>query len=251
MRDLPDGAALGLLTDATQLEDLAQMAFTQRLLAGPLADRGIEVLLGDADNLGASRSGVTLLGKRIGALYRYLPFESMFGTAGFVTIYEGVARGRLQLLNGLYGLLLQHKGLLATLWKGRTASTFSRAEQAAIQAHLAPAWRMGCAPSDRSASELVAKQVFGREGEEVFFGEDCSPGEWAELIRRRTYVAQQRIESGALEAAMPASSGFQIAKGFVTVGVYVIGGRAAGFYSRFGGKIITARSKWLATFVEP
>jgi glutathionylspermidine synthase len=248
---LPRGAALGLLTDAGQLEDLAQMAFTQTLLAGPLAEQGIRVLLGDADNLGTTRLGVTLLGKRIGALYRYLPFESLFGTTAFATMYDGVARGRLRLLNGLYGLLLQHKGLLATLWETRASIAFSRAERHAIQTHLAPAWRAGCSPTELPPSELVLKQVFGREGEEVFFGQDCTPQTWSEMLRRRTYIVQQRIRAQPLDATMPASAGFQTRRGFLTVGVYVVGGRAAGFYTRFGGKIITARSKWLATFIEP
>jgi glutathionylspermidine synthase len=251
MRGLQPGTSLGLLTDAGELEDLAQMAFTQSLLAEPLAEQGIKVLLGDADNLGTTRLGVTLLGKRIAALYRYLPLESLFGTAAFVAIYDGVARGRLRLLNGLYGLLLQHKGLLATLWETRASTRFSRAERAAIQAHLAPTWRIGCSPPGLPAAELVVKQVFGREGEEVFFGEDCSSDMWAELQRRRTYVVQQRIHGQPLDAAMPTSSGFQRWRGYLTAGVYVVDGRAAGFYTRFGGKIITARSKWLATFVEP
>ena len=36
-----------------------------------------------------------------------------------------------------------------------------------------------------------------------------------------------------------------------TVGCFAVNGQFAGFYTRFGDKITTSRSKWLATFAEP
>jgi hypothetical protein len=37
---------------------------------------------------------------------------------------------------------------------------------------------------------------------------------------------------------------------YPTVGCFAVQGRFAGFYTRFGDKITTAHSKWLATFAE-
>ena len=249
--DLPSGAVLGLVTTAGELEDLAQMAFTQRLLEVPLATRGLEVVLGDADNLRSTRRGLTLRGRRVAALYRYLPFESTLGTTAFAAIFEAVTAGRLRLLNGLYGLLLQHKGLLARLWARRDDPAFSPAEQAAIRDHLPPTWPIDQGQTGGARAELVAKQVFGREGEEVYFGEDLTAESWRELASRRTYVAQRRIRIAELAAAVPTARGPDLWRGQPTVGAFAVQGRAAGYYTRFGGKIITSRAKWMATLVEP
>lgn len=249
--DLPRGSVLGLITTASELEDLAQMAFTCELLRTPLMTLGIELILGDGDNLWAGRAGLELCGRRVDALYRYVPFESMLGTPGFAAIYDAAGAGRLRLLNGLYGLLLQHKGLLSWLWEHRGASLFEASEKAALQDHLPPTWPVDDYPSSVEQASLVAKQVFGREGEEVFFGEDQTPEAWRLLRRRRTYVAQRRIQLADLPAAVPTSSGAKRQAGFATVGCYVVAGQWAGYYTRFGGKIITSRSKWVATFVEP
>lgn len=246
----PPGRVLGLVTTAGELEDLAQMAFTEALLRAPFASLGGEVVLGDADNLRPTGRGLTLCGRRIDALYRYVPFEAMLGTPPFVAIYAAVLAGRLRLLNGLYGLLLQHKGLLAWLWQHRHDRTFPSDERAAIRAHLAPTWPIDAAPDGLSRATLVAKQVFGREGEEVFFGEDLAPVVWKALRRRRTYVAQQRLQLAPLAAVVPTSGGPRLELGHVTIGGYAVDGRWAGYYTRFGGKIITSRAKWLATFVE-
>ena len=78
-------------------------------------------MLGDAANLRLTRAGLTLLGRQIDALYRYLPFEAIFGTPTFVAMEEAAALGRVEIVNGLYGLLLQNKGLMAWIWAHRDA----------------------------------------------------------------------------------------------------------------------------------
>jgi glutathionylspermidine synthase len=240
------GQALGLVTNAGELEDLAQMAFTERLLAA----RGMPVVLGDMDNLQAVPAGLALRGRQLGAVYRYLPFESMFGTAAFSALYDAVTAGNVRLLNGLYGLLLQHKGLMAWLWTNRNSQDFTHTERAAIEDHLPPVWPVSGRPRGIPSSALVFKQVFGREGEEVFFGRDLDAEQLAVLEGRRTYVAQRRVEIAPLEAVLPSAGGPELRSGFATVGSYVVDGRWAGFYTRMGGPIVTARAKWLATFVE-
>jgi glutathionylspermidine synthase len=251
LADLPPGANLGLVTTAGELEDLAQMAFTQRLLRRPLAERGLGVVLGDADNLHTAAGGLSLCGQRIAALYRYVPFEATFGSAFFSTLYDAVVDERLVLLNGLYGLLLQHKSLPAWLWEHRQDPALPAEERAAIAAHLAPSWPIASYPRPFDRAGLVAKQVFGREGEEVFFGEDLDAAAWQALVQRQTYVVQQRIEVASCAAVVASSLGPRLVEGRATVGCFAVDGRFAGFYTRFGGKIITSRAKWLATLVEP
>ena len=248
--DLPPGSALGLVTNSGELEDLAQMAFTQALLRGPLGAHGIEVVLGDAHNLSSSHRGIALCGHRIDALYRYLPYESMLGTPHFSAIADAAAAGNLGVLNGLFGLLLQHKGALAWLWSHRDDPLFSPSERLAIGVYLPPTWMIEEVPADVDRRALVVKQVFGREGEEVFFGDELDDDAWRELVRRKTYVAQQQVDVQPVEAAVPTSLGPEVRRGTATVGSFALSGTWGGYYSRFGGRIITSRAKWLATFVE-
>lgn len=244
------GEAMGLVTDAGELEDLAQMAFTRRLLAEPLRERGVDVILADVDNLRAGADGPRLGGRRVAALYRYVPLEFGFGTPAFAAIFEAVATGRLLLLNGLYGLLLQNKALLAWLCEQRDSGRFREDERDAIQRHLPPTHRIADVEPRPGDPDVVVKQVFGREGEEVFFGDDLDRETWRELRSRRSYVVQERVRMEPVEAVIPTSSGPRREAGFATVGCYAVNGRWAGFYTRFGGKIITSRAKWLATLVE-
>jgi glutathionylspermidine synthase len=246
---LPEDRVLGLVTDAGELEDVAQMAYTRRLLAGPLADEGTDVILGDVDNVRWTRSGLTLCGRPLGALYRYLPFETMVGLPAFPAIFDAAFSGKLRLLNGLGGLLQQHKGMLAWLWEHSDDMAFDSIQRAAIRDHLPATFSIADCPSSERG-DFVAKQVFGREGEEVFFGEDMTADAWETLRRRRTYIAQRRVDVGQIEAAVPTSAGATRMIGCATVGCYVVRGSPRGFYTRFGGKIINSRAKWLATLVD-
>jgi glutathionylspermidine synthase len=250
--DLPLGSTLGLLTNASELEDLAQIVFTSRLIAGRLADRGIGVAVGDVDNLRATGTGLTLAGKRIQALYRYVPFETWFGTPEFAALYDAVDRGRVRLLNGLYGLLLQHKGLLAWIWAHRDDAELTTEERAAIAAHLTPTWDIAdYSAAQNGERDVVVKQVFGREGEEVYLGSELSSDDWSQVRHQRTYVVQRRIEIAAEEAVIPTSTGAHMAEGHATVGSFAVAGEWAGYYTRFGGRITNSQAKWLATLTWP
>lgn len=249
VQDLPPERALGIITDAGELEDLSQMVFTRDLAREALTGRGVLVALGDVNNLRETRGGLVLGRQPLGALFRYFPFEAMLGMPAFSAIYDAVADGKLRLLNGLYGLLLQHKGLIAWLWEHRDDPRLSPEERAAIRDHLPPTWSIAEYPAVND-TPVVVKQVFGREGEEVFFSEDLTPETWAALRQRRTYVVQRRVPVAELDAAVWSSTGGETRRGHLTVGSFAAGGKWAGYYSRFGGKIITARAKWLATLVE-
>lgn len=249
-KGLERGSALGLLTDVSELEDLAQMAYTQALLAPTLAPAGIEVILGDSDNLSSRRGRTHLLGRPVDALYRYVSLEAMYGTRAFAMLCDGVLSGRLRLLNGLFGLLLQHKGVLAWLWAHRDDTACTPEERKAITEHLPPTWNIEELPDSEVPATLVVKQVFGREGEEVYFGDRLTGDDWATLRRRRTYVAQRRIASPAFEALVPVPGTLEVQKGYATVGCFAVEGRWAGYYTRFGGAITDFRAKWFATFEE-
>jgi glutathionylspermidine synthase len=240
---------LGLVTSAGELEDLSQIVFLGELLRPRLARRGIDLVVGDAHNLRPTARGARLCGRPIDALYRLLPFEGMLGTPSFAALYDAVLAGRLRLLNGLYGFLLQHKGVMAWLWAHRRE--LDEPARTAVERHLPPTWWLSEPPPDEARQELVAKQVFGREGEEVFFGADLSDDDWAALRRRGGYIAQRRVAVAEVDAVVSTALGATVWRGHPTVGGFAVDGRFGGFYTRFGPRLITVRSKWLATLVEP
>ena len=246
---LVGASTLGLVTSAGELEDLSQILFLGELLRPGLERRGVGIVVGDERNLGTTARGARLCGRPIDALYRLLPFEGMLGTPAFAALYDAVLAGRLRLLNGLYGLLLQHKGVMAWLWAHRRR--LDGAARRAVECHLPPTWWLDELPGGEPPEGLVAKQVFGREGEEVFFGDELTAPDWTALRRRGGYVAQRRVRVGELEAVVPTALGAARWRGHPTVGAFAVDGRFAGFYSRFGPRLITRRAKWLATLVEP
>jgi|SRR5581483_2001489 len=250
VRGLGSAPRLGIVTSAGELEDLAQMVFTRDLIRDALGRVGADVVLGDAENLRQSGRGLTLCGHPIGALYRYVPFEAILGTECFSIVAEASGTGRLRLLNGLFGLLLQNKAMLAWLWAHRHDPRLEPELRTVVCEHLPPTWMIDEHPADEPRERLVAKQVFGREGEEVVFGEDASAERWDVLRRHRTYVVQRCVDVADYDGVVRTSTGAERMRGRPTVGSYTIAGAWGGFYTRFGGKITTSRAKWLATFAE-
>ena len=165
-------------------------------------------------------------------------------------IYDGVLSGKLELLNGLFGLLLQHKGLLAWLWANRESQLLTAEERTAIREHLPATRWIEDVPVDEVREGLVAKQVFGREGEEVFLGDQLTDHAWRSLQQRRTYVAHRRVVSPALAAVVPGLGCMEVRQGHLTVGSFAVAGSWAGYYTRLGGPITDETANWLATFEE-
>ncbi|MBI3977098.1 MAG: glutathionylspermidine synthase family protein [Chloroflexi bacterium] len=243
---------LGLLTDAGELEDLAQMAFTEQLLRIGLAGDPVEIVLGDVDNLTRTRhGGIALLGRPLDALYRYYPFETLLGRPAFSAIADAAAAGRLRLLNGLRGFLLQNKGLLAWIWARRNDPALTPMERAAIQHHLPPTWWIRDVPPDVDRRATVVKQVFGREGEEVYFGDAMTERDWDRCRQWGSYVVQQRIEVPPLASIAWSWQGRpEPATRWATVGSFVAAEAWAGCYTRLGNRIVTSRAEFVPTFVE-
>lgn len=250
--------SIGLVTNGGYTEDLAQIVFTASVLERELPD--IELAVGDIDNVWLCRGGRTgrrgrlhLFDRPVDAVYRYYPFENMLGTQPFADLYEAVAAGRLRLLNGLRGLLAQNKGVLAWLWEHRADSCFSSAEQEAIPEHLPEThWITPESVEEdrRRAASLVVKQVFGREGEEVYFGDTMTEQDWRNCAAWGSFIAQRRVDVRPLAAAVHTSRGPAQMTGCPTVGSYCAAGRYAGYYTRLGAPITSASAKWVATWVE-
>ncbi len=238
------------MTDGGEPEDLAQMEYTRRLLAPALAGSGWQTVLGDVTNLTLKRRTLHLLGQPLAALYRYYPFESMLGSRGFHDIFEAVFAGRLRLLNGLRGFLPQNKAVAAWLWSHRDDPAITAEDRTLIERHLPETYWIRDLPPDFDYRDWVLKQVFGREGAEVYFGDTLDPLDWLRCRNWGTFVVQRRIRTQAVTAI--GWDGFRAAlmPRYPTVGAYLVNGRFAGFYSRLGDRITSNTALWYGTYVE-
>ena len=252
------GGVLGIVTDAGYAEDLAQAVFLRRLLAGTqrraLGVPWREVVAGDVDNLHLRGNRLWLIDRPLDALYRYYPFETLLGQQAFADLFTAVTQGRLLLLNGLRGLLAQNKGLLAWIWQRRDdRHVFNARERDAIQNHLPAAEWIGTQAAQplQARRELVLKQVFGREGEEVYLGDRLSDEEWAQCARWSSYIVQRRVHAQPLPAVVQTAQGPAASEYWPCVGSFTAAGGWAGYYTRLGAPITSARAKYVATLIEP
>lgn len=242
---------VGFLTDGGEPEDLAQLEYTRRLVEPALAERGWSTVLGDVANIALRRDAVHLLGRRIHALYRYYPFETMFGSAAFYDIFDAVFAGKLRLVNGLRGFLPQNKAISAWLWSHRDDESLPLEDRALIRRHLPATHWISDLPVDFDYRDWVLKQVFGREGAEVYFGDTIEPLDWLRCRNWGTFVVQRRIDTQPVPALGWDGYRAVVIDRYPTIGAFVVDERFAGFYSRLGGPITSSTALWYATFVEP
>lgn len=243
---------LGLVTQASYEEDLAQIVFMKDLLErhwSGWADAPV-VVPGDLGNLWIEGDDVLLLGERLDALYRLYPFERLYGHPVFAPLFEQVTAGRLCLLNGLRGFLPQSKGVLAWLWEQRDSVRFTRRERAAIRDHLPPTFRLAETPAG-PRDRWIVKEFFGREGEEVYRGGAMSESDWARCLGWGTFVAQEWVETVEVAGIAGGPGQSERTQDRVSVGSFVVDGRFAGCYSRAGGAVIDVNARYLATFAAP
>jgi glutathionylspermidine synthase len=149
-------------------------------------------------------------------------------------------------------LLAQNKGVLAWLWSHHEdLHLFTASERRAILEHLPAVSWIDEVDGRRQSGEVVLKQVFGREGEEVYFGDRLSDEDWQRCRAWGSYIVQRRVEAAPLRMVIRTSAGPAVRSLWPAVGSFTAAGRWAGYYTRLGEPITTARAKFVATFVEP
>ncbi|HEY7064361.1 MAG TPA: glutathionylspermidine synthase family protein [Chloroflexota bacterium] len=237
---------LGLVTDAGYAEDLAQLLFLRDVLR-PL---GPEIVLGDVDNLAVRRGRVHVLGQEVQALYRLYPVERLYGHPVFPGLMDAALAGRVWLLNPVAALLAQDKALLAWLWARRDSALFPPDERAAIARHLPETYLVTDAPADLDRRAFVVKEFFGREGEEVYFGDSIDDADWERCRAWRTFVVQRVVAGQEVDAVRWQDGGPVPGRGIPCVGSYLAGDRWGGLYVRLGGRITTNRAQHIGAFME-
>ncbi|MSQ43774.1 MAG: hypothetical protein EXR45_06150 [Chloroflexi bacterium] len=241
---------LGIFTDASHTEDFAQTEALAKLIREPLSGAGIEVVVGDVDNLHLVQGRLHFQTGPVDAVYRYFPFETLLGHPAWTMLFTAVATGQVRLLNGLRGLLAQNKGVLAWIWSHQDDdAVFDPGDRATIRRHLpATGWVDAIPPRDMRDG-LILKQVFGREGEEVRNGSDLDDDAWRRCVAWGSYVSQRRVPTVPSRAIVATSRGHREVEVWPCVGSFAVEGHWAGYYTRIGAEITQHDAQWCATGV--
>jgi hypothetical protein len=144
---------------------------------------------------------------------------------------EAAARGRCAVVNPFGAVLTQNKRMMALLWE--EIDRFPRWARAMIRRYLPYTARLEAIPRARlraERAEWVLKSDYGCEGEEVVIGAATSAAEWARALEDALptrWIAQRYFrpleEPGRRRGERGVTTNY---------GVYVVGGRAAGLFSR-------------------
>lgn len=247
LRDRAEARRTGIVSTHRWLEDFSQAAWLARLLK----KTGVDVVLGDVNDLQVVRGRVRLCGQRIDALYRFYPIERLYRHPIFASLCEASIDGRLLLLNGLRGFLAQSKACLAWLWTNR--ALLDQAERLAVERHLPPTVLARDAAAPRLLADGVVKHVNGREGDSVALGADLDEAGWEARLLEGGYVVQQMVRSpevADVEVDDECRSIRCVGGRYACVGGFAVGGEFAGCYTRLDGPITSAKATYSATLRE-
>ncbi|MBL7992979.1 MAG: glutathionylspermidine synthase family protein, partial [Candidatus Kapabacteria bacterium] len=157
-------------------------------------------------------------------------------------ILEAVAGGRLQVVNPFGAALTQNKLTMALFWQMR--ERFSPEAQETIDRYVPKTLRL-CDVHDAlllEKNEWVLKSDYGCEGDEVIIGREVSTDIWQQSLEQAIptrWILQQFFD------AAPTADGY-----IPNFGVYLLGGRKSGIYTRLAPVATDYRALSVATFLE-
>lgn len=124
-------------------------------------------------------------GRKVDAVLNFFPLEFFFEDPDFaIPFFDSANRGRFAMKNPLSSMILQDKGIFATVWE--EIDRFSPEERTLVERHIPFTTRS----MPESSEGWIAKWRFGRMGREIYT-ESFS----ANVDRPADFIYQQRIES--------------------------------------------------------
>jgi glutathionylspermidine synthase len=229
--------SVGLVYPTEFTEDLALI----RLYKGWFEARGQKVVLGSPYNLGFDGEKATLFDQPIDIVVRHYktdwwgeresvwtddePADKTPLAAPLQALFSAMAKGRLAVINPFGAVLPQNKRAMAFFWEH--IHRFSASAQAIIQKYVPVTTRLERIHEERLYAEReswVLKSDYGAEGDEVILGRATTEAVWRasiEKARPGRWIAQRYFEA-RVDAAGETTN----------LGVFLVAGRAAGFYAR-------------------
>lgn len=236
-------------------EDLSMIAIYRKWLEA----RGCQVMLGSPYNLAVDgRRRVTVMGEAVDLIIRHYKTD-WWGERELVwanqapfadpdplqrelaLLLEAERDGRVTVVNPFGAVVTQNKMSMALMWERR--ALFSKEARNWIDEYIPETRRLSSLDLDSLSQESwVLKSDYGCEGDSVVCGPFVKPGDWRIALVTAIphhWVAQRFFEVEPAEDSL-----------LPNYGVYLIGGRAAGFYTRLSEKATDYRSVTAATFIR-
>lgn len=222
---MPKGRRCGLIYATGYAEDLQHML----VLADLLRSRGVEAILGSPDQLSCGPFGrPRLQGVGVDWILRFFPGE-WYAHLADLRAWQRAVR-RVPVVNPIGRLLRQSKGLYA-LW--REDPRIDEADRAVLNRYTPHTafFSHDAVPELMARREdWVLKQTFGRMGDAVVIGRRLSGEDWrkaiAEALKRPgDHIIQRAFTPLSYPSAIAGAQ-------FPALGVYLINGAFAGYYSR-------------------
>ncbi|MGE0129806.1 MAG: glutathionylspermidine synthase family protein [Blastocatellales bacterium] len=254
----PESVAIIYPTDLP--EDLSMIAIYKRWLE----DRGCRITLGSPFNLAVDKQGrVTVLGEAVDLIIRHYktdwwgeretiwtnqaPFADPDPLSRELTLLlEAENEGRVTVVNPFGSVITQNKFAMALMWERR--DLFSEQAAGWITEYIPETRRMTATRrEDLNRDEWVLKSDYGCEGDSVLCGPFIKPRDWQ--LALATAIPKRWIAQRFFEVA-PVDDGQNAGAALPNYGVYLIGGRAAGFYTRLSQKATNYTSVTAATFIS-
>jgi glutathionylspermidine synthase len=253
----PESVAIVYPTDLP--EDLSMIAIYKRWLE----DRDCKVTLGSPFNLGVDGRGrVTVMGEPVDLIIRHYktdwwsereiiwtnqaPFADPDPLARELTLLlEAENEGRVTVVNPFGAVVTQNKFAMALMWERR--ELFSEQAQGWITEYIPETRRLTTMRHEElDRDEWVLKSDYGCEGDSVLCGPFTKPSDWQ--LALATAIPEHWVAQRFFEVA-PVDDGQGGETALPNYGIYLIGGRAAGFYTRLSRKATDYTSVTAPTFI--
>lgn len=182
-------------------------------------------------------------GRSIERLFALYPKEWMAVDEGGDALAYAIETNQLKLFNSPHSILLQSKGLLATVWgMYELGLLFNDEEREAISKYMLPAYNKPVFTGD-----FVSKSMFGREGGSVrlFDGDgklEIEDQDGFDTSVMFPTVYQKRVELPQIHTA--------VGELHLLTGMFVINGKPCGILGRAGGPITGNTSHFIALGVR-
>lgn len=246
---------VGIVYPTELTEDLSMIALYREWLQA----RGCQVVLGSPYNLHPCQDGVGLFDMPVELLIRHYktdwwgerqvvwhdaePYPDAEPLAPQLhLLLEAEYAGRVTIVNPFGAVLSQNKLSLALMWEEQ--QRFSPLARRWIRRYIPETYRLTQMPQDELLAhrqDWVLKSVYGCEGEETVCGPFVSAETWCETVTKALpplWICQRFFH------AAPEPHG-----ALCNYGVYLVGGRSGGFFTRLAAAATDASAVTAPTFI--
>lgn len=221
-------------------EDLSTLLAMQKIAKFPAS----KVLLGDVRKIAIEGTKLYLDGHPVDFLHSLYTVERLatdWHGDDFVRILDA---GHVKMLNPPDTLLIHAKSISALAWILAEHRQLDPADEETVRRHI-PYTLLE--PDFFYGEKVIIKPLHTREGSGIKY-EECLNTDYSFL---ENVVFQEYVDSIKLEFPVMYNGRVRSEQLYTTIGTFCVNDKMAGYYSRFGGRIINAkRVCWAPTLIQ-